>query len=467
MTETNRHSVLLIEDEPALRQVIADGLEADGFSVAQAADATDGRDRLHGFAYDALVVDLRLPDANGLDLLDEALTLFPTMRAVVITGFGGVADAVTAIKRGAVDFLIKPFQLSQLSRALRGAIEQQQLRQENAELRAQLQQRFRFNNIVGCSAPMRAVFSMLELVAPMNSTVLIEGETGTGKELIARTIHHNSPRHDEHFVAFNAAAIPDGLAEAELFGHVKGAFTGAVQGRTGRFELAHKGTLFIDEVSTMSLPLQAKLLRALQERQIERLGESRSIKFDTRIIAATNLDLRRMVKEGTFREDLYYRLNVVPVRLPPLRTRGEDVPLLAQYFVRQSCEANGVPARTLGQDCVRILMNYSWPGNIRQLENAIEHAVAMSGAEGHITPAMLPEEIRSPADSRLTPAVSIPEEGINFVSLVSDLERELILRSLERTGGNKRKAAQLLQLSRTTLIDKLQRLTAPGGGAAA
>jgi len=313
---------------------------------------------------------------------------------------------------------------------------------------------------------MRAVFSTLELVAPMNSTVLIEGETGTGKELIARTIHHNSPRHDEHFVAFNAAAIPDGLAEAELFGHVKGAFTGAVQGRTGRFELAHKGTLFIDEVSTMSLPLQAKLLRALQERQIERLGESRSIKFDTRIIAATNLDLRRMVKEGTFREDLYYRLNVVPVRLPPLRTRGEDVPLLAQYFVRQSCEANSVPVRTLGQDCVRILMNYSWPGNIRQLENAMEHAVAMSGAERHITPAMLPEEIRSP-DSRLTPAVSIPEEGINFVSLVSDLERELILRSLERTGGNKRKAARLLQLSRTTLIDKLQRLTAAGSGAAA
>jgi transcriptional regulator with PAS, ATPase and Fis domain len=268
-------------------------------------------------------------------------------------------------------------------------------------------------------------------------------------------------------VSINCAALPANLLESELFGHVKGAFTGAVQARTGRFEMAHKGTLFIDDVSTMSLSLQAKLLRALQERQIERLGESRPVKFDARIIAATNLDLRRMVKEGTFREDLYYRLNVVPVRLPPLRARGEDVPLLAQYFIRQSCEANGVAVRTLGQECVRILMNHSWPGNIRQLENAMEHAVAMSRHESHITPAMLPEEIRQPAESRVATSIAIPEEGINFVSVVSQLERELILRSLERTGGNKRKAARLLQLSRTTLIDKLQRLTVAPAGAAA
>jgi DNA-binding NtrC family response regulator len=466
MTDSTGHSVLLIEDEPTLRQLIADGLEADGFSVIQAADAAEGRARLGGFAYDALVVDLRLPDASGLDVLEEALTLFPTMRAVVMTGLGSVSEAVTAIKRGAVDFLIKPFRPSQLSGVLRTAIEQQQLQHDNAALGTHLQRRCRFHNIVGCSAPMRAVFSTLELVAPMHSTVLIEGETGTGKELIARTIHDNSTRHDQHFVAFNAAAIPDGLAEAELFGHVKGAFTGAVQSRTGRFELAHKGTLFIDEVSAMSLSLQAKLLRALQDRQIERLGESRSVKFDIRIIAATNLDLRQMVKEGTFREDLYYRLNVVPVRLPPLRARGEDVALLAQYFVRQSCEANGMPLRTLGQECVRVLMNHPWPGNIRQLGNAMEHAVAMSGSESHITPGMLPEDIRQPTEAWLTTSISIPEEGLNFVSVVSQLERELILRSLERTGGNKQQAARLLQLSRTTLIDKLQRLGTREGAAA-
>jgi len=462
-----RPSVLVVEDEPALREVIVEGLEADGFAVAQALDGADAIARLHGFAYDGLVVDLRLPDANGMDVLDEALTLFPTIRAVVITGFGGVHEAVAAIKRGAIDFLIKPFQLTQLSRVLRAGIEQRQLRQENAELRAQLQSRFRFDNIIGCSPAMRTVFSTLELVSPMNSTILVEGETGTGKELIARTIHHNSPRHDQHFVAFNAAAIPEGLAEAELFGHVKGAFTGAVQSRVGRFELAHRGTLFIDEVSSMSLALQAKLLRALQERQVERVGDSRSIKFDIRIIAATNTDLRKMVKEGTFREDLFYRLNVVPVQLPPLRARGEDLPLLAQYFVRKSCEANGLGPKTISQEAMRTLMGYSWPGNIRQLENAMEHAVAISGKESEITSAVLPKEVRDPAESLMVPAVLIPDEGINFVSVVSQLERELILKCLEKTGGNKRQAARLLQLSRTTLIDKLQRLNVAGSFVAA
>ena len=466
MSERARPSVLVVEDEPTLRQVIVEGLEADGFAVAQALDGADAIDRLRGFAYDGLVVDLRLPDANGMDVLDEALTLFPAIRAVVITGFGGVNEAVTAIKRGAIDFLIKPFQLAQLSRVLRAGIEQRQLRQENAELRAQLQNRFRFDNIIGCSPSMRGVFSTLELVAPMNSTILIEGETGTGKELIARTIHHNSPRHDQHFVAFNAAAIPEGLVEAELFGNTKGAFTGAVQARVGRFELAHKGTLFIDEVASMSLPLQAKLLRALQERQIEKVGDSRSMKVDIRVIAATNLDLKKMVKEGTFREDLYYRLNVVPVRLPALRSRGEDIPLLAQYFVKKSCEANGLAARSLSQEAVRALMSYSWPGNIRQLENAMEHAVAISGLHSEITVAMLPQDVRDPAESLMVAPVSIPDEGINFVSVVSQLERELILRCLEKTGGNKRQAAKLLHLSRTTLIDKLQRLKVNGDFAA-
>jgi DNA-binding NtrC family response regulator len=459
MSERVRPTVLVVEDEPDLRSLIAESLEAEGFAIAQALTGADALDRLRGFAYDALVVDLRLPDADGMDVLDEALTRFPNLRAVVITGFGGVAEAVRAIKLGAIDFLIKPFQLMQLSRVLRTSIEQRQLRQENAELRAQLQQRFRFDNIIGRSEAMRNVFSTLELVAPMNSTILIEGETGSGKELIARTIHHNSPRHDQHFVAFNAGAIPEGLAEAELFGHVKGAFTGAVQARTGRFELAHRGTLFIDEVSSMTMSLQAKLLRALQERQLERVGESRPVKFDIRVIAATNVNLRKMVKEGTFREDLYYRLNVIPIRLPPLRNRVEDMPLLAQHFVQKSCESNGMPARTISQECLRVLMGYSWPGNIRQLENAVEHAVAMSGHQREISTAMLPEEIRHPDESCVLASVTIPDEGINFMSVVSQLERELILRCLEKTGGNKRRAAKLLQLNRTTLIDKLNRLS--------
>jgi DNA-binding NtrC family response regulator len=453
-------SVLVVEDEPELQAIIGDCLESDGFAVARAVDAADAMARLHGFAYDGIVVDLRLPDANGMDVLDEALTLYPEIRAIVMTGFGGVADAVTAIKRGAIDFLIKPFQITQLARVLRAAIDQRQLRQENDELRKQLQGRFQFDNIVGRSPAMSAVFSTLELVAPMNSTVLIEGETGTGKELIARTIHHNSSRRDQPFVAFNAAAIPEGLIETELFGHVKGAFTGAVQARAGRFETAHRGTLFIDEVSSMSLALQAKLLRAIQERQLERVGESRAVKFDIRLIAATNVDLRKMVREGTFREDFFYRLNVISLKLPPLRNRREDIPVLTQHFIRKACDANGLPPRTIGQEALRTLMTCPWPGNIRQLDNAIEHAVAMSGAGLEITSAMLPEEVRTPSESHVLPSVAIPDEGLNFVSVVTQLERDLILRCLEKTGGNKRQAARLLQLSRTTLIDKLHRINA-------
>jgi DNA-binding NtrC family response regulator len=451
-------TVLVVEDEAELRQTIADSLDASGFVVAQALDAADATSRLEGFAYDALVVDLGLPDANGMEVLETALTRYPQIRCVVMTGFGGVEEAVRAIRRGAIDFLIKPFQLMHLSNVLFASINERRLQQENAQLRAQLHDRFRFDSVVGRSAPMQHVFSTLELVAPMNSTVLIQGETGTGKELIARTIHYNSPRRDQHFVAFNSAAIPEALAEAELFGHAKGAFTGAVNARVGRFELAHKGTLFIDEVSSMTLSLQAKLLRALQEREIERVGESRPFKFDIRVLAATNIDLKKLVKDGTFREDLFYRLNVVPIMLPPLRSRREDIAPLAQHFVVKSCTNNLVAPRTIGQAALRALMAYSWPGNIRELENSIEHAVAMSGAELEITPELLPVEIRSPGQATILSAVTIPDEGLNFTTVVSQLERELIMRSLEKTGGNKRQAARLLNLSRTTLIDKLQRL---------
>ena len=458
MTQNDQPTVLVVEDEPDLRQLIAESLEAKGFAVAQALDGADALGRLEGFAYDGLVVDLRLPDANGMDVLEAALTRYPEIRAVVITGFGGVEDAVKAIKRGAIDFLIKPFQLVQLSQVLHAGISERRLRHENAQLRAQLRERFSFDRVIGRSPAMRNVFSTLELVSPMNSTVLIQGETGTGKELIARTIHHNSPRREQPFVAFNAAAIPEGLAEAELFGHVKGAFTGATASRVGRFELAHKGTLFIDEVSSMTLALQAKLLRALQEREIERVGESRPFKFDIRVIAATNIDLRKLVKEAAFREDLFYRLNVVPIALPPLRARREDVALLAQHFVQKSCKSNGIEPRVLAQASLRLLMDYPWPGNIRQLENAIEHAVAMSGRSEEISPAMLPEEIRSPEHATMLAPVTIPDEGLDYTAVMTQLERELIRRGLEKTGGNKRQAARLLNLSRTTLIDKMNRL---------
>jgi len=452
-------SVLIVEDDADLCSMLAESLEAGGFVAAQSVDAADAISRLDGFAYDALVVDLSLPDGDGMQVLTHAIARYPTLTAVVITGGGGVEEAVNAIRLGAVDFLIKPFQLTKVARSLTAGIEQRQLRQQNAELRLQLRDRFRFDNIIGCHSTMRDIFATLELVAPMKSTVLIEGETGTGKELIARTIHQNSPRAAGRFVAFNAAAIPDGLAEAELFGHVKGAFTGAVASRVGRFELAHNGTLFIDEVSSMPLSLQSKLLRVLQEREMERVGESRTVPLDIRVVAATNTDLRKLVKAGEFREDLYYRLNVVPLRLPALRQRRDDIPLLAQHFVRQSCEENGLEIKSLSQAAIRALMSYSWPGNIRQLENAIEHAVAMSVRRDEIDANALPMELTEPTESAGTASdIAIPEDGLCFTSVVSQLERDLILRCLERTGGNKRQAARLLQLSRTTFIDKMQRL---------
>jgi DNA-binding NtrC family response regulator len=459
MTQTETRAILVVEDDEDLRRTVCESLEAAGFAAAASPGATDAIERLKGFAYDGLVTDLNLPDGTGMDVLEEALSRYPQIRAVVVTGFGGVAEAVTAIKRGAVDFLIKPFQLTQLARVLDASIDQVRLREENAELRVQLRERFRFDSIIGRHSTMRQLFATLEQVAPTNSTVLLIGETGTGKELIARTIHHNSPRANHKFVAFNAAAIPETLAEAELFGHGKGAFTGAVNARVGRFELADGGTLFIDEVASMSLPLQAKLLRALQEREVERLGESKTMKVDIRVVAATNADLKQLVKEGSFREDLFYRLNVIPIRLPPLRARREDIPLLAQYFVNRSCEENRISNKPLSQDTLKILMAYDWPGNIRQLENAIEHAVAMSIAGSDIGPDSLPEEIRTQTSAPLLPAISIPDEGLNFTAIMSQIERELLVRSLEKTGGNKRQAARLLNLSRTTFLDKLQRLS--------
>lgn len=456
---SSRPTVLVVDDEAELRQLVADALDSRGFAVAQAGDVADALSRLEGFAYDGIVLDLALPDGNGMDLLYAALERYPDIRPVITTGSGGVPEAVKAIKRGAVDFLTKPFSLVALADLLWTSITRREEETE-AALEANASA-FHFENVVGSSVAMRHVLQRLELVSGMNSTVLLAGETGTGKELIARTIHENSPRRDYPFVAFNAAAIPEGLVEAELFGFVKGAFTGAINARVGRFETAHRGTLFIDEVASMPMAVQAKLLRALQERVIERVGDSKPIKFDARVIAATNRDLRKMVREGSFREDLYYRLNVVPIPLPPLRTRREDIPMLAQHFVKKSCDNNGLSMRTLPQATVRALMSYDWPGNIRELENAVEHAVALSGRATEITPDLLPPDLTSTSHSELMPIVTIPDEGLNFTSVVSQLERELILRSLEKTGGNKRRAARLLNLSRTTLIDKLQRLEPP------
>src|SRR5919109_171682 len=334
MPETRKH-LLLVEDEAPLRQALAERLLEHGFDVDQAESGERAIEQLAEFAFDIVITDLRLPGLDGTRVLEAAVQRYPDIVGIIVTGYGTVKDAVEAIKRGATDFVTKPFQFDELLHALNSALEKRGLKAENAYLRSQLQERYKFEGLIGRSPAMRALFQLLETVSASASTILVTGETGTGKEVVARAIHHNSPRRAQRFVALNCGAIPETLLEAELFGHVRGAFTGAVGTRQGRLEQAHRGTLFLDEVGTMSPALQAKLLRVLQEREFERVGDSHPIRIDVRVIAATNTDLGRMVAQGDFREDLFYRLNIIPIQLPPLRDRKEDIPLLVQHFLKK------------------------------------------------------------------------------------------------------------------------------------
>src|SRR6476661_964938 len=460
MAEGQKH-LLIVDDESALREAIAERLADHGFVVEQAPSGEQALERLADFAFDILITDLRLPGIDGRKVVESAIERYPDIIPIVITGYGTVKDAVEAIKQGAADFITKPFQFDALLHVLRSALEQRRLTSENAYLRSQLEERYRIDGLVGRSRVMRDLSQLLETVAATASTVLITGETGTGKELAARAIHHNSPRRANRFVALNCSAIPETLLEAELFGHVRGAFTGAVGTRQGRLEQAHKGTLFLDEVATMSPALQSKLLRVLQEREFERVGDSHTVKIDVRVIAATHSDLTKMVADGSFREDLFYRLNVIPVQLPPLRDRREDIPLLVQHFLQKLAGEAGRGAVTISQDALRRLMAYQWPGNIRQLENACERALAFSQGRSQIDVPDLTPDIQNEAAPADSSDVLFPDDGLDFERYIEGVELSLIRRSLERTQGNKRQAAKLLHLKRTTLIEKLKRLEAP------
>src|SRR5687767_15628229 len=459
MAETTKH-LLLVEDEAPLRQAIAEQLSDRGYHVEQADSGEAAIGRLADFAFDIIVTDLRLPGIDGTAVVEAAVARYPEIVAIVVTGYGTVKDAVEAIKRGAWDFVSKPFQIDALLHVLDSALEQRRLKSENAYLRAQLEERYRFEGLIGKSRPMARLFQLLETVARANATILITGETGTGKEVVARAIHHNSPRRANRFVALNCSAIPETLLEAELFGHVRGAFTGAIGTRQGRFEQANRGTLLLDEVGTMSPALQAKLLRVLQEREFERVGDSHTVKIDVRVIAATHSDLTKMVAEGTFREDLFYRLNVIPVQLPPLRDRREDIPLLAQHFLDRLALESGRGPVTVSQEAIRRLMAYPWPGNVRQLENAVERALAFTQGRTVIDVQDLPPEIQNQSGVVEGTEPWLPEDGLDFERYIEAIELSLIKRSLERTQGNKRQAARLLNLKRTTLIEKLKRLEA-------
>jgi len=447
--------LLFVDDESALRGLMAERLSERGFDVVESDTGEKAIEYLDQFAFDILITDLRLPGIDGTRVIEAAKQRYPGIVAIVITGYGTVRDAVEAMKRGASDYVTKPFQFDELLHVLDKALEQRRLASENAYLRSQLEQRYQFGGILGRSRPMQELFHLLETVASANSTILITGETGTGKEVVARAIHHNSPRKAHRFVALNCSAIPETLLEAELFGHVRGAFTGAVGARQGRFEQAHKGTLFLDEVGTMSTALQMKLLRALQEREFERVGDSQTIKVDVRVIGATNSNLANMVAEGSFREDLFYRLNVIPIHLPPLRERRDDIPILARHFLDKYSPALQMQ---ISQGAMRVLMAFSWPGNVRQLENAIERAVTLSSGRKEIDLPDLPPEIQAVPEATTAPFVEFPDEGLDMPAYLSSIEKDLIKRSLQRTGGNRNKAAELLRIKRTTLVEKLKRL---------
>ena len=457
MTDSTPH-LLFIDDETQLRTLMAERLRERGFEVSEAENGETALDLLDQFAFDILITDLRLPGIDGAAVVEAAVGRYPGIVAIVITGYGTVKGAVDAIKRGASDFIDKPFAFEALMHRIQRALEQSRLASDNAHLRSQLEERHhQFEGILGRSRPMRILFQLLETVAPSSSTILVTGETGTGKELVARAIHHNSPRRANRFVALNCSAIPETLLEAELFGHARGAFTGAVGTRQGRFEQAHKGTLFLDEVGMMSVALQMKVLRALQEREFERVGDSQTIKVDVRVIAATNSDLSRMVAEGTFREDLYYRLNVIPIELPPLRERRDDIPILAKHFLDKFAPDGAIH---VSQGAMRALMAYHWPGNVRQLENAVERAVALGAGRQEIDSADLPPEVQGTPQATPAPFVEFPEEGLDLPRYLAAAERDLVHRALDRTGGNRSKAADLLRIRRTTLVEKLRRIGA-------
>jgi two-component system, NtrC family, response regulator AtoC len=455
-----REQILVVDDEQDLRQAIVEMLTVDGFEVHGVASAEQALELLSQTPFDVLIADNNLPGKSGLELLEETLSRYPELVGIIITGFGTIETAVQAIKKGAYNYLSKPFKMVELSIMVRKALKERTLRFENQYLRSQLKSKYAFDNIIGTGKSMARIFELIDSVAGLSSTVLIQGETGTGKELIAKAIHFNSPRKDQKMVSINCGAIPENLLESELFGHVKGAFTGAVQNRVGRFEQGNNGTIFLDEVGNMPLALQVKLLRVLQEREFERVGGNTSVKVDVRIIAATSSNLEQMVNEGTFREDLYYRLNVIPIHIPALRDRREDIPLLIQRFIAQFCETHKLEMKTVSPPVMKALMAYDWPGNVRQLENIVERMVALTGNRTAILPGDLPDEIQS-ADSFTTNGgtiFEIPEEGINFTNIVIDMERELIVQGLRKANGNKKLAAKLLNLKRTTLIEKIKRI---------
>jgi len=453
MTETN---ILVVDDDPKIRDRFNEFLTSEGYAVQTAENGELAMEILDRGFFDLALIDLNMPKVDGMTLLKFLVENHPDTVGIILTGYATIRNAVEAMKVGASDYLAKPVKMEEVLMVVQRAIEFRDLKRENIALKRQLKKKYKFENFIGDSLPMNKVFRIIEKVADTDSTILILGESGTGKELVARAIHYHSMRRDKPLIPVNCGAIPEELLESELFGHEKGAFTNAIRTRIGRFEMAHGGTIFLDEVAEMSPHLQVKLLRILQEQEFERVGGTKTIKCDVRIIAATNKDPDKLVEEGSFREDLYYRLKVIPVVLPPLRDRRSDIPLLVHHFLEHISKNKKRPLLSISKDAMQALINYEWPGNVRELENIIERMVILTEGDC-INVDDLPEKIAKKVALSVEGTSLIPEEGLSLSNAVNEYERQLILRALEKADWVKNRAAKLLKMNRTTLVEKIKK----------
>ena len=447
--------ILITDDDKQTRDLVSTFLGYKGYQVFQACDAMEALEKIEAEDIDLVVTDVMMPKINGLEFIKRVKAIRPELVAVVYSAYGNSVMTANLLKAGAFFYLEKPFDLEELDSIIQRGFEHHALQSRSYRSTPNVRNRSRIK-MIGESPKMMALFELIEKVADSDATVLIQGESGTGKELVAQSIHELSSRRNKNFIPVNCGAIPDELLESELFGHVKGSFTGAVANRVGRFEMADKGTLFLDEIGDMKTSLQVKLLRVLQSRELEPVGATRSKKIDTRIIAATNQNLENLVDEKIFREDLFYRLSVIPIVIPPLRERKEDIPLLVDSFIEKFCRESRRNVQGFDREAMDALVAFNWPGNIRELENLVERMVVLKGS-GMITLQDLPEKYRGTVRAPRAEAVPLPNDGICLSSAVEEFENRLILQALEKTGGNKKEAATLLNLKRTTFIEKLKK----------
>jgi two-component system response regulator PilR (NtrC family) len=449
-------SILIVDDEEIMREILETLLQGEGYSVRVAASGEEGTELARNVPFDVAIVDVMMLGMDGIATLEALKTLDDELAVIMVTAYASVENAITAMKSGAFDYITKPFKNDQVLVVVRNAIERRRLVNENRTLRQNLQEQYsNFANIIGRSPAMRRVFDLIIQAAPSRSTILIQGESGTGKELVASAIHRHSARKDRAFVTVNSGNLPPDLLESTLFGHVKGAFTGAVYPKKGLFDLADKGSIFLDEIGNIPLETQAKLLRVMQEREFMRLGGMEVIKVDVRIIAATNVDLKKMMEEGRFREDLYYRLHVINVQLPPLRDRKDDIPLLVLHFLEKYGEENRKGSLELTPEALDMLMGYDWPGNVRELENVIERAAVLTVGT-RISADLIPDHVGRPSMFQM-PRFVVPPEGISFKDVITDFEKRLIEATLEAAGGVQKRAAELLRVKPTTLNEMIKR----------